>query len=78
MARTRNREWEQNQINTNLVGFLENYNQNIPGGFPRASVKSLKEFQVAHPLLFKHGDEWSVDRHRKRLMDWLSSHRDDS
>ena len=58
--------------------FLESYNQSIPVSFPRASVKTLKQFQVVHPVLFKHGEEWSIDRHRKRLMDWLASYRDGS
>lgn len=56
-----------------MAAFLENYNRNIPAGYPQASTKMLKQFQVAHPILFKHGDEWSVDKHRKKLMDWLSS-----
>lgn len=76
MARHKNLELEVNQTATTLAVFLESYNQNIPASFPRASIKSLKQFQISHPLLFKRGDEWSLDRHRKRLMDWLSSHRD--
>lgn len=73
-----NREPELNQTGTTLPIFMAFYNQNLPTGFPRASVKTLQEFQVTHPLLFKKGDEWSIDRHRKRLMDWLASHRDAS
>ena len=60
---------------TSLSRFAEIYNTTLPLGFPRASVKALEQFQATHPLLFKNGDEWSIDRHRKRLMDWLSSHR---
>ncbi|MBI4132580.1 MAG: hypothetical protein HY473_00565 [Candidatus Sungbacteria bacterium] len=71
-----NRELELNQTGTTLSIFMASYNQNLPQGFPRASVKALQEFQVTHPLLFKRGDEWSIDRHRKRLMDWLSSRHD--
>lgn len=63
-----------NQIGTSLVVFLESYNRSIPASFPQASVMVLKQFQAMYPVLFKHGDEWSIDRHRKRLMDWLSSH----
>ncbi|MBI2669972.1 MAG: hypothetical protein HYX20_02430 [Candidatus Yanofskybacteria bacterium] len=67
---------EQNEAPVTLPVFLESYNKNIPAGFPRASVAILKKFQDAHPTLFKHKDAWSVDRHRKRLVDWLSSNSD--
>ena len=76
MKSKRTTELEQNQVRTTLAAFMESYNRSIPGGFPPASVKMLKQFQAAYPLLFKHGDEWSIDRHRKRLMDWLISHRE--
>lgn len=68
-------ELKLNQIRTSLLIFMESYNDSIPAGFPHASVKILKRFQVLNPLLFKHGDEWSIDKHRKRFMDWLSSYR---
>jgi len=55
---------------------MEAYNKCIPAGFPRASVKALKQFQAVHSILFKNGDEWSIDKHRKKLMDWLPSHND--
>jgi len=74
--RSKNLEYEHNQIRTTSVSFLEAYNNMLPSGFPRASVELLKKFQVAHPVLFKHGNEWSIDKHRKRLMDWLSTHHD--
>ncbi|OGZ08165.1 MAG: hypothetical protein A3D65_03420 [Candidatus Lloydbacteria bacterium RIFCSPHIGHO2_02_FULL_50_13] len=55
---------------------MESYNKSIPAEFPRASVKSLKRFQAMHPGLFKNGNEWSIDKHRKKLMDWLPSYSD--
>jgi len=67
---------ELNEAQTTLLMFLESYNKNIPASFPRASVATLKKFQDAHPMLFKQTDMWSVSRHRKRLMDWFSSHSD--
>lgn len=70
------RDKEQSELNeapVTLVMFLESYNKNIPVGFPRASVVTLKKFQDAHPTLFKRNDAWSVTKHRKRLIDWLSS-----
>ena len=70
----KNLELEQNQVEITLAMFLEFYNNNIPKGFPRASVQSLKTFQDAHATLFKKNGMWSVDKHRKRLIDWASSH----
>ena len=69
----RNRELEVNCLVTPPADFIDSYNHSIPVGFPRATAVRLKEFQATHPLLFKKGDGWSIDKHRKRLMDWLSS-----
>ncbi len=68
-----NEELEFNQSQITLAVFLVDYNQNIPNGFPQASPRTLKKFQESHPSLFKQKDMWSVAKHRKRLMDWLSS-----
>lgn len=73
------RDKEQQELNealVTLVVFLESYNQNTPIGFPRATVRTLKKFQEAHPMLFRQKDAWSVTRHRKKLIDWLSSNPD--
>jgi hypothetical protein len=67
-------EIELNETPVPLAAFLESYNRTIPAAFPRASVASLKKFQIMHPTLFKHGDMWSVTLHRKKLMDWLSGY----
>ena len=66
-------ELNDNETQITLVMFLESYNKNIPVGFPRASITALKKFQDTHPTLFRKKDMWSIARHRKRLMDWLSS-----
>ena len=71
----RREEFEISQIRTTLPVFLEAYNRTLPAGFPRASAALLREFQRAHPALFKHGDQWSVALHRKRTIDWLSANR---
>ncbi|KKU51638.1 MAG: hypothetical protein A3A28_03000 [Candidatus Sungbacteria bacterium RIFCSPLOWO2_01_FULL_47_32] len=68
----KNEAYELTLIRTPLAVFLASYNQTIPSGFPRASTAMLRKFQGTHPTLFKHGDEWSVAQHRKKLMDWLS------
>ena len=47
---------------------------NIPETFPRASLSALEKFKVAHPGLFKGKGDWIIDKHRKKLMDWLASY----
>lgn len=63
-------ELEKNQDIVSLASFMESYNKSVPKGFPAASAKALKQFQEAYPSLFKKENEWSIDRHRKRFMDW--------
>jgi hypothetical protein len=75
MARTKDLQYELNQEFTTRAVFMEWYNVHIPSGFPRVTVDMLKKFQTSHPMLFKEGNSWSVDKHRKRLMDWLVSNR---
>ncbi|OGC84861.1 hypothetical protein A3F55_00045 [Candidatus Adlerbacteria bacterium RIFCSPHIGHO2_12_FULL_53_18] len=56
-----------------LAVFLQYYNQNTPEQFPRATTESLQKFKAAHAELFKDTNEWTIDKHRKKLMDWLTS-----
>lgn len=51
--------------------FLKLYNENLPTAFPQASTALLREFRSANPNLFKPGSDWSLDIHRKKVMDWL-------
>ena len=51
--------------------FLKSYNQNMPATFPRATTPLLNKFREEHASLFKHGDMWSLDIHRKKLIEWL-------
>lgn len=51
--------------------FLESYNRNMPEGYPRVSSAILKRFKEAHGSLFKGKGEWSLDQHRKRMIEWL-------
>jgi hypothetical protein len=74
-SREQKEEMELNEMPISLSAFLESYNKNIPESFPCASAATLKEFQTAHPALFKNGDTWSIALHRKRVMDWLSGYR---
>ena len=53
-----------------LAEFLKLYNENLPPSFPAASAALLKEFKQTHANFFK-SDTWSLDLHRKKVMDWL-------
>ncbi|MEK7630795.1 MAG: hypothetical protein AAB417_02110 [Patescibacteria group bacterium] len=76
MVKRRDYVLEGNQEMTTLMVFLDAYNKSIPTGFPKVTLENLKDFQKLHPMLFKDKNEWSIEKHRKRLMDWLPSHRD--
>jgi len=56
-----------------LSEFLKSYNEGLPAQFPRASLPLLREFKKEHTALFKRGDSWSLDQHRKVVMNWLPS-----
>lgn len=67
--------------NPNFTGqtqevFMKHYNQNVPSAFPRASAKALLKFKETFPKLFDAKNEWTVDKHRKKFMDWLISYRE--
>lgn len=64
---------ERNQAMTMAADFLDLYNATIPAHFPKVTLETLKKFQTTNPAFFKRGNEWSIERHRKHLMDWLSS-----
>ncbi len=57
-----------------LAAFLSIYNAGLPEGFPRASEPLLETFRKAHPIHFKGARPWSLDVHRKKVMDWLPAH----
>ena len=77
MKHKKNKRQEVNFVKTSLADFVDQYNQNIPKVFPRASLKALEEFRATHASLFKDGEDWTIDRHRKKLMDWLTSYSKD-
>ncbi len=66
-----------NEAETTLAVFMEYYNNNIPESYPKATEKALKAFQKAYPALFDGSNKWSIDHHRKRLMDWLPSYKEE-
>ena len=53
--------------------FLKSYNEGLPLQFPRLSLALLREFRKEHTTLFKDDKVWSLDQHRKKVMDWLTS-----
>jgi len=59
------------QIQLSLGDFLKSYNKNIPQGFPPATTELLQKFKDGHASFFKHGEMWSLDEHRKKIVDWL-------
>ena len=67
-------ELKLNQVVTSLSVFVDTYNKTLPSHFSPVSVEELKEFQASCPSLFGNKDEWSIDKHRKRFMDWYASH----
>jgi hypothetical protein len=77
MRRSKYNDLEVNRETTPLAAFMESYNKSAPKGLPQASVQNLKQFQSAYPSLFKNSSDWSIDKHRKRFMDWISSHQND-
>jgi len=66
------------ELQISLADFLKSYNKSIPAGFPKVSTALLKSFKESHPLFFKHGDLWSLDEHRKKIIDWLPPRNQDS
>ena len=62
---------KESEIRITASDFLVSFNQNMPAHFPRASSALMAKFRVEHPLLFKRDNLWSLDQHRKKLMDWL-------
>lgn len=69
--RTPDLEKARSELGRTAANFLKTYNENLPIAFPRASLPLLKEFRKAYPSLFKQDGAWSLDRHRKKFMDWL-------
>lgn len=59
------------QIQLTLPDFLKSFNKNMPGHLPQATAELLQKFKDEHRSFFKHGDMWSLDEHRKRIVDWL-------
>jgi len=51
--------------------FMESYNKNMPEGYPLVSLTLLDKFKEAHSSLFKAPNIWTLEQHRKRMIEWL-------
>jgi len=61
---------ERSERKLSLTDFLKSYNKDLPDGFPPASLPVLREFRKTYSGLFKGENTWSLDKHRKKFMDW--------
>ena len=54
-----------------LNKFILDYNAlfNVPKD--KACAENCAQYREEHPNEFKNSD-WSIDKHRKRFMDWMS------
>jgi hypothetical protein len=68
------KEQEVNFVGMTLGEFIDYYNENTPAAMPRATKNALKEFQTSHANIFDESGLWTIDKHRRRVMDWLSSY----
>jgi hypothetical protein len=65
-----------NEIPLSLSEFLESFNHNMPSNFPQVSEEQLLKFKEEHEVLFRKVKTWSLDLHRKKVMDWLPRNAD--
>ena len=72
VMKKRDLDRENSEMLISLQDFLESYNKTIPGEFPHATTALLKEFRSTYNSLFKNKSLWSLNEHRKKVMDWLS------
>lgn len=66
------KELRLDEMPLSLHDFLKSFNQNMPANFPQVSEGDLLKFKKEHEVLFRKNDNmWSLDQHRKKVMDWL-------
>lgn len=75
--RTPDHDRERSEKKRTLSDFAVLYNENLPATFPRVSEDLLKEFRSGHSGLFPVGKGWTLDQHRRKVMDWLRSRKED-
>ncbi len=62
---------QRSEKSRSLSEFLKLYNENLPSAFPHVTTALLEDFKNAHTNLFGSNSVWSLDVHRKKVMDWL-------
>ena len=62
-----------NELSLTTLQFLDNYNRNIPRNYPHVSLDLLERFKSEHLSLFKADGLWTLDKHRKHMIDWLQN-----
>ena len=67
-----------NETPLTAAQFMESFNANMPAGYPHVTLKIMEHFKLAHQNLFKKPDVWTLDLHRKRMIEWLPQHVSDS
>ena len=74
--RTPDHDRERSEKKRTLSDFAVLYNENLPDSFPRVSEELLKEFKSGHSGLFAAGKGWTLDQHRRKVMDWLRTRKE--
>ena len=62
---------QRSELRVTRAEFISAYNDKLPTGFPRVSKEVLEVYRGRYPGQFKEDGLWSLDQHRKRVMDWL-------
>ena len=62
---------KENEVHITMTEFLVSFNKNMPSSFPKVTEEQLLKFKESHLSLFKGKNEWSLDQHRKKVIDWL-------
>lgn len=65
---------ERSEKQLTLEEFSVSYNEGLPAGYPAVTKPLLKIFRTNNAHFFKQADAWSLDQHRKKVMDWLPSY----
>lgn len=65
------KELKPHEIKISLSDFLKSFNQNMPADFPRVTEEQLLRYKREHANFFKNDNSWSLDLHRKKIIDWL-------
>ncbi|MBN2093895.1 MAG: hypothetical protein JW740_00770 [Candidatus Zambryskibacteria bacterium] len=71
-------EIKSNERPLSLIQFLESFNKNMPPNFMQATKELLLKFRKEHESLFRKDNSWSLDHHRKKLIDWLPRNSDNT